>query len=123
MKKLLLVFAMLFASVSSSFAYQQETLYAYGGYVSTVIDVNSNVTAISLSATWDTISSYNPSGAVSVFDESGLSNMGHSWSFYPGGSSYNNTINFDYYNPQYFGAIFFTLSATDCNGRATLTVY
>lgn len=111
---------MFFASFSSSYAYQ-ETLYTYGGESMTGIQVNSYVTSISLSASWNNVSSYTSSGMVRTYnyDTATFSNE----YYYNGWNSrtYNNTIYFDYNNPQYFSTIYLVMSASDCIGQATLT--
>ena len=125
MKKLLLVFAMLFASVSSSFAYQQETLWITGGYGSqnstgSTVYVNSSVGAISLSASFNNAMSYTPSGMVSAYADGVYSDV-----YYyngPNNGNYNNTVYFDYYNQPYITSVNFYIWAQECYGQATLTI-
>lgn len=132
MKKLLLVFAVLFATVSSSFAYQ-ETIWVTGGYdgsqnsSSSTIYVNSYVGSISLSASWNNISGFNPSGMVNAYAYAyggAPSPYIDQYSYYTGNSSsYSNTVYFQGpYNLPYITSVYFTIRAATCSGQATLTV-
>lgn len=113
---------MLFASVSSSYAYQ-ATVDTWGGTSVSTITVNSHVTYISLTAYWDSVSSYTPSGEVSASAYGAYSDVYNynGWN----NRTYTNTVRWDQYdygNQPYIGTFYLSITAWDCVGHATLTV-
>jgi hypothetical protein len=130
MKKLLLVFAVLFATVSSSFAYQ-ETIWVTGGYgssnnSSSAIYVNSYVGSISLSASWNNSMTFDSSGMVTAYAYAyggAPSPYSDQYNYYYNSPSYSKTVYFQGWNNQpYITSVNFSISATSCSGQATLTV-
>lgn len=126
MKKLLLVFVVLFATVSSSFAYQ-ETLWVTGGYgsqnsSSSTVYVNSYVGSITLSASWNNAMAFDSSGAVSAYAHGGAP-YSDQYNYYYNSPSYSKTVYFQGPNNQpYITSINFLIWAVSCSGQATLTV-
>ncbi|NGM65021.1 hypothetical protein [Sphingobacterium sp. SGR-19] len=118
MKKIILILAIVFSSMFSSYAYNQQSVTAYAGiptnYAYMGVNINSYCTQLLLNCTWTMLAT---SGSVQAYDDILLAE--YNWG--PGGGDRYHSANGSY---RYWGYIRVFIGAdgsTGASGTATLT--
>lgn len=126
MKRLLLVFAILFASISSSFAYGAQTIETHGGgYNSMRITINSYLQAVSMNCSWSSLDPQHSSGSAVAFGPTASGDQ------LIGEYTYHSSMNVPYYangllytsQQLYWTMITAYLSSYNCSGWLRVNWY
>lgn len=115
MKKILLALAILFTTVTSSFAYQQ-VIYCNPmvGYAGTTVTINATCSYVKFDCSWyDFIGSYSSGSAVAYSD---VLIGEYTWWTGNNSPSYSSGV----FSSRYWGSVQMTMSASSCYGQASL---